>query len=304
MGIAMQRDLEIRHCRALVAVHDKGGVGAAARALGLAQSTVSETLLSLERLLGTRVTLPRAGREAKLTAAAEVLLPHARNLIAASEAALTAAAGQSRAAIRLGTVESISSFLLPAPLRSFRQLWPDVDLRITIGLCEDLRAQVARGDLDVALTVEGVEKGRAAGAAIWPVRLCLVTAPGDPLARQAITARDLARRTLLLADANGGFNELLSSWRGGEVDQPRQASAGSVDGVKRGVLSGDAIGVLPDYAVTEELAAGSLVAVRTDVPLPAIALRLTTGDTTTAASPIQALVEELTRALQNPPHVN
>jgi len=156
----------------------------------------------------------------------------------------------------------------------------------------------------VALTVEGVEKGRAAGAAIWPVRLCLVTAPGDPLARQAITARDLARRTLLLADANGGFNELLSSWRGGEVDQPRQASAGSVDGVKRGVLSGDAIGVLPDYAVTEELAAGSLVAVRTDVPLPAIALRLTTGDTTTAASPIQALVEELTRALQNPPHVN
>src|SRR3954454_5959058 len=40
-------DLEIRHCRALLAVHASGGVGAAARTLGVAQSTVSETLLSL-----------------------------------------------------------------------------------------------------------------------------------------------------------------------------------------------------------------------------------------------------------------
>src|ERR1700741_4952676 len=109
----MPKDLEFRHCRALVAVHDHGGVGAAARALAVAQSTVSETLLSLERLLGARVTLRRTGREAVLTAAAEVLLPHARALISVSEGALAASAEHNRATIRLGTVESISSFLLP-----------------------------------------------------------------------------------------------------------------------------------------------------------------------------------------------
>src|SRR4051794_15132551 len=131
----MTKDLEVRHCRALVAVGDHGGVGAAARVLGVAQSTVSETLLSLERLLGTPVTLRRTGREAILTPAAEALPPHARSLIATSEAGLAAGVRQSQAMLRLGTVESISSFLLPGPLSGFRLLWPHVDVRITIGLC-------------------------------------------------------------------------------------------------------------------------------------------------------------------------
>src|SRR5678816_3898420 len=102
-------DLEVRHCRALLARHASGGVGAAARALGVAQSTVSETLLSLERLLGVPVTVRRTGREATLTAAAEALLPHAQSLVAASEAAVAAARSR-EAPLRLGTVESISSF--------------------------------------------------------------------------------------------------------------------------------------------------------------------------------------------------
>src|SRR3982751_176580 len=105
----MTRDLEVRHCRALVAVHDGGGIGAAARALGVAQSTVSETLLSLERLMGAPVTLRRVGRETVLTPAAQAMLPHARSLIATSEAALAAGTQAERATIRLGTVESISS---------------------------------------------------------------------------------------------------------------------------------------------------------------------------------------------------
>src|SRR5262245_52429661 len=104
----MSRDLEIRHCRVLLAVKEHGGIAAAARALGLAQSTGSETLLSLERVLGTPVTVRRPGGGATLTAAGDALLPHAQALIAASEAALAALATKGQEIIRLGTVESIS----------------------------------------------------------------------------------------------------------------------------------------------------------------------------------------------------
>ena len=58
----MRRDFEVRQCRVLVAVKDGGSVSAAARLLGVAQSTVSETLLSLERLVGTPITVRRIGR--------------------------------------------------------------------------------------------------------------------------------------------------------------------------------------------------------------------------------------------------
>jgi molybdate transport repressor ModE-like protein len=83
----MTNDLEVRHCRVLVAVSEHGSVSAAARELKLAQSTISETLLSLERVIGAPIMLRRPGKEAALTVAAETLLPHARALVAASEAA-------------------------------------------------------------------------------------------------------------------------------------------------------------------------------------------------------------------------
>ena len=291
----MARDLEVRHCRALVAVHEGGGVGAAARALGAAQSTVSETLLSLERLLGAPVTVRRIGREATLTASAEALLPYARSLIATSEAALAASASQSKATIQIGTVESVSSFLLPGPLRDFRQRWPQVDVRIHIGLCEDLRRRVARSELDVALTIEGADQADPDGA--WPAQLALAVAPHHPLARGAADRRLLEAQSYLLADSEGAFNGLLKSWLANAGHKPRLESAGSVDGVKRGVLNGDAIGVLPHYAVAEELAAGVLVAVQTEDLLPAIALRLTTLNPPQPASPLESLIAEIRDAL-------
>jgi molybdate transport repressor ModE-like protein len=294
------KDLEVRHCRLLLAVRETGGVGAAARALGVSQSTVSETLLSLERLLGAAVTLRRPGREAVLTPAAETLLPHARSLVAASEAALAAIARQGQGAIRLGAVESISSFLLPGPLSAFRRLWPQVEVRIAIGLCEDLRRRVGSAELDAALTVEGAARPlRTHGVReLAPARLQLVVSPEHPLAGRPVARRDLDGLTFLLADSEGAFYDLVRSWSGAAEPAPRLESAGSIDGVKRGVLSGGAVGVLPDYAVNEEVSAQTLVAL--DLPLPAISLLVTTLKPPRAPSPLESLIGQIQTALQVP----
>lgn len=285
----MARDLEVRHCRVLVAVHEHGGVGIAARALGMAQSTVSETLSSLERALGTPVIVRRAGREAVLTSAARALLPHARALISLSETARAAAAEQKPATIRLGTVESISSFLLPGPLNAFRQLWPSVDVRITIGLCEDLRRRVADGDLDAAMTMESEPADTASDLAT--ARLNLVAASRHALAGDVVSADDLKQRTLLLSDAEGAFDKLMRAWANDAGYAPRIESAGSIEGVKRGIRAGHAIGVLPDYAVVEELSAGSLVELRPAAPLPCLALRLVARTPPVSESPIAGLIK-------------
>jgi molybdate transport repressor ModE-like protein len=297
----MSKDLEVRHCRVLVALSESGGIAAAARVLGLAQSTVSETLLSLERVIGAPMTVRRAGREAVLTPAAQSLLPHAQALIAASEAALAAVSEQSHGVIRLGTVESISSFLLPKPLRAFRETWPRVDVRVTIGLCEDLRRRVGRFELDAALTIEGADAARDDDGkglrALSPAQLRLVASPRHRLAGSPIGRADLAGRTLLLADPDGAFNALMQAWCRAGAPGARFESAGSIDGVKRGVQNSDAIGVLPDYAVAEELAAGSLTELRVRETLPTIALRLTTADPPFAASPLQSLIEQIGEAI-------
>ena len=296
---SMSKDLEVRHCRVLLAVADTGGIGAAARALGVSQSTVSEALFSLERLLGAPVTMRRPGRGVALTIAAETLIPHARLLVSASEAALAAVAPQGHRAIRFGAVESISSFLLPGPLSAFRLLWPDVDVRIAIGLCEDLRRRVGRAELDAALTIEGaaqLQVGRGVEG-LSSTRLRFIVSPRHPLNHGVLKRREFERRTFLLADHEGAFNVLLNSWLGSAGRPPRLESAGSIDGVKRGVLNSDAIGVLPDYAVSDELSAGSLVALKLQDPPPPIALRLTTLRPPQQGSPLDAFIAQIRQAL-------
>lgn len=294
----MTKDLEVRHCRVLLAVADVGGVAAAARALGIAQSTVSEALLSLERLLGAPVTMRRPGRGATLTVAAETLIPHARLVVSAAEAALAAVVPHGQGAIRLGTVESISSFLLPAPLSAFRLLCPHIDVRIAVGLCEDLRGRVARSELDAALTIEGaaqLHEGDDLGE-LSPARLRFVVSPRHPLTHGVVMRRNLEGRTFLLTDHEGAFNALLNSWLSSAGCSPRLESAGSIDGVKRGVLNSDAIGVLPDYSVTEELSARSLIALKLRDPLPPISLRLTTLKPPQAGSPLDSLIRQILEA--------
>ena len=299
MGRKMTSDLEIRHCRALVAVHDHGGVSSAARALGLAQSTVSETLLSLERLIGAPVTLRRRGHEASLTVAAEALLPHARSLIAASEAALAAVAMENHGVIRLGAVESISSFLLPGVVTEFRSRWPGVEVQVTIGLCDDLRRRVQRGELDAALTVEGSESAptdpEGWSRVLSQTQLRLIVASRARGGAVTIKRPELARRTLLLPDPDGAFNSLLRTWFEAPVYRARFESAGSIDGVKRGVRSGDCVGVLPAYAVAEELATGAFLELKVREPLPALALGLTIQRRPSAASPLHDMIQRLAR---------
>jgi DNA-binding transcriptional LysR family regulator len=296
----MTNDLEIRHCRVLVAVSDHGGVSAAARALGLAQSTVSETLLSLERLIGAPITLRRPGQEATLTPAAIALLPHAHVLIGASESALAAVTSAHRNVIRLGAVESASTFLLPSALTAFRSHWPGLDVQITIGLCEDLRRRVHRRELAAAITVEGpkatLDREGTGSRMLSPTRLALFVSSRETLGSLKVRRRDLARRPLLLPDPDGAFYTLMRDWFASADVQPRFESAGSIDGVKIGVRTGEYVGLLPGYAIAKELASGEFLEVRVQEPLPGIALELTTHDRPVEASPLEHMIQCIEQA--------
>lgn len=299
-------DIEIRHCRALIAVADRGGVGAAARALGLAQSTVSETLLSLERVIGAPVTLRRPGMEAGLAPAAEALLPLARRLVADAEAALAAVSGAGRTVVRLGAVESVASYLLPAVLAAFRARSPDVEVQVANGVCDDLRLRLGHGELDAALLLQAAgEPGARRVVAGGDIRrltemgLSLVAAPGDPLVGAEAPLAALAARGLLLPDPEGTLHQALRRWFGPSQSAAAFESAGSLDGLKRGVLARGAVGVLPGYAVAEDIAAGRLVELTPATPLPRVVLEIAvrTGATFPA---LANLLAEITAALGRP----
>src|SRR5206468_12881852 len=178
------------------------------------------------------------------------------------------------------------------PLSAFRAKWPRIDVRITIGLCEDLRKRVHRQELDAALSIEGEQvEDQGWHRNLAASELTLVVSPSNPVADKIVGRAELGSTTLLLADPDGAFNRLLRAWFDPSVDRPKFGSAGSIDGVKRGVLNSDSIGVLPTYAVVDELAAGTLVALSVRQPLPPIALRLTSLEAPLPTSPLHNLIE-------------
>lgn len=274
--------VEVRHCRALVALADHGSITRAARAIGVAQSTLSETLLSLERGIGARVFQRSPGGRTVLRPTGQALLPHARAVLDAAAATAEAAADKAvRQRLTVGAVESINSYLLPGPLQQLRRQWPDIETQVSTGLCEDLREAVATGKLDVAflLVTDLPAKTQRVDqhfdvVLLGPTRLALIVAAEDKLAGRQPTGNAIANRKLLLSDPDNGFHAPVRVWLqtvgAGEMVLE---SAGSVDGVKRAVAAGDGVvGVVPDYAIRDEVARGVIAEVCPRQVLPIMRL--------------------------------
>jgi len=145
---------------ALVAVAEAGTFSRAAEHLGYTQPAVSQQIATLERIVGTPLFERLGGRRpVRLTPAGEVLLTHARAALArvsAAAADLRALASGEQGELRVGTLPSIGTKILPRLLGAFRAEWPGIE----IGLCEsrdtaDLIRAVEAGDVDITLIEVG-----------------------------------------------------------------------------------------------------------------------------------------------------
>jgi DNA-binding transcriptional LysR family regulator len=299
--------LEIRHLRALVALVDSGSMTAAAQALGMAQSTVSEAMSALDRTLGTPAVARRRGvRGSDLTAAGRALLPYARRVLADLEEARTAVAAvtrEARATVDIVANESVSTYLLPEALAALRQRWPGTRFSVTVATCQAAREALAQGKYDVGLLLAAAEagEGRLPLADVRLVLFCGAEHPLAPPGNAPVPRARLAPFRLFMSDSSGDFHALLHGFFHADgLPGPRLEASGTIDAVKRSVLADRlALGVLPEYAVAEELRTGRMRALPVRPGLPP--LRLTAHlRGVRPAGPAAADLIEVLRAVAGP----
>ncbi len=125
--------MELRHLRYFVAVAEELHFGRAAERLYIAQSALSQQILSLEAKLGIQL-LERTKRRVRLTAAGQALLEDTRNIIHQVEQAIERAQRVARGEIgqlRIGfTILALHS-VLPPMLATFRNRYPNVQLMLS-----------------------------------------------------------------------------------------------------------------------------------------------------------------------------
>ncbi len=149
-------DISIRQLEYLVAVADSSTWSAAAAAVGVSASALSQGMAELERRIGVDL-FERLGRRRVLRASAQPVLDHARQVVSLTHD-LTDWAQRLRSArsgrVRLGLIDVAAVVHFPEVLRAFRAELPDVDLTLTVAPSAVLIHQLWAGLLDLVVCVE------------------------------------------------------------------------------------------------------------------------------------------------------
>lgn len=127
--------------RAFLVTAEEGSLSAAARALGLAQPTLSRQVDALQTELGV-VLFERFGRGLELTPAGADLIAHAQKMGEAAMSLSIAAYGQSDVVSGLVTISASDAYaglVLPPILMRLREQEPSITLRI---VAEDRKSVV------------------------------------------------------------------------------------------------------------------------------------------------------------------
>lgn len=215
-------DLSLLRCFDTVAIHES--FSAAAKALGIDQSTLSRQIQNLEASSGVRV-FDRIGRGVALTAAGEELLTLARPLLQDADMFMLRAseiAQGSHAMVRIGaTPQTMESFLSPL-LADFRRREPGFQFSLFEDNSENLLERVSRGHIHIAVSS--------------PPSLSLTGVPVYPLAPLAVVPRHnplSSRKYLEVIDL---VDEQLITFRQGYITRRLLDGAAALEGFRPRIL--------------------------------------------------------------------
>jgi len=150
------RSLKLSQLSALVAVAESGSFSAAALQLSLAQSTVSHAIATLESDLGV-VLLIRGRSGAVLTPIGVQIYQQARSIlqqVSAIRQTAQQAKGLLTGRVRVATVRTVATHILPDVIARFRQEHPDM----TVDIAEydryaEIEQQLREGQADLGFTL-------------------------------------------------------------------------------------------------------------------------------------------------------
>jgi LysR family carnitine catabolism transcriptional activator len=208
-------DLNVRHLRAFVAVAETGRFTRAAERLGLAQSSVSESVGVLERMLDLRL-FDRHTRMLKLTEAGTQLLPRVLRLVADCDEVLNSSreiAELERGHVHVAAPSLQSALWLPPLIAGFARDYPQVRVTAHDVAEQEISRLVRAGEADIGLvTVTGKFPGDLRALSFYTDTYMLVLYPEHPLMdKREINWSDVAKQPLIGTQAGNPVRQGLDA---------------------------------------------------------------------------------------------
>jgi molybdate transport repressor ModE-like protein len=246
----------------LVGIDDRGSLGAASRAIGMAQPNASRAIRQLERRFGMAL-VERSPRGSTLTAQGTVIVHWARQVLADVERLLDAAAAlrvERDAQLTIASSMTVAEYLLPEWLGDFRRHHPDVQVHLQVSNSMQVFDRVTDRSCDLGFVEGPWVPDHLNKIAVAHDRLVLVVHPSHPWARRRrpLTIAQLAATPLLAREPGSGTRRTVDLALQ-EFERPAPLlELGSGAAIRTSVLSGVGPAVLSTLAITDDVESGAL----------------------------------------------
>jgi DNA-binding transcriptional LysR family regulator len=294
---------QVRRLRVLTEVADRGSFSAAADALEMTQSAVSQHISALERAVGQTV-VDRTSRPTQLTETGTILARHARAVLArldTAEQEMAAAAGRRGGRLRLGAFPTALATFLPPVLARFQQDYPTVRLTVVDDHAPRLHTRLADGELDLAISYDHEAVPDLAPPDLDRVHLFddpyrAMLPPGHRLARSgaSLNLSELSDETWVGGSAQSGwFRILRHACREAGFDPKVALTSDDYVGLQAFVAANLGVAVVPGLA---SMPAGPQVKVRAiRAPAPTRRIWVARANDAYPSPAVQAMIDTLTR---------
>lgn len=255
--------MEIRQLKAFKTIANLLSFNKAAEKLHYAQSSISVQIQTLEEELGVQL-FDRLGRRVQLTETGTLLLQYASKILDLVDETHSVVTGDREpvGSLTVRIPETFGVHRLPPVVKAFHSRFPKVQLNFITCALEGLDKDLRKGVTDLAfLLAESISAPDLDVETLGFESVVLVAGPGHSLsAKRSVHTRDLAGETILLSKVDCSYRKIFEQiLKQEEVTAYNRLEFHSVEVIKRNVMDGLGVSVLPEIAVAEDVRQKRLV---------------------------------------------
>ena len=297
------KDVNLNRLAIFVAVVEAGSFTAAAARLGLTKTMVSTHLQRLEREIGAGL-LVRTTRRLSVTESGRAFYEASCKILQAAEEALSAVSGESaplRGTLRVNAPIDYGALVVTPALVEMRRAYPELDIEL---VCNDHYVDLIAEGIDVAIRLgqladSGYRAVKLGGFVKWivasPEFIDTWGKPKTPaaLAPMPHVALSVLQHplTLELQRAKGAKQSVRCE---------NVLLVNTADSARAATLAGGGFGLLTDFSIADDVAAGRLVRLLPDWTGKPKGIYAVFPPTRYPTAKVRALIDVIRRSLEPP----
>ena len=262
--------MELKYLNTFRTVVETGSFRAAAEKLNYTQSAITFQMGQLEQELSVKL-FEKSGRNMVLTQAGELLVPYVDEVFQSVEKLryFENDLADCQGSIHIGAGETLLCYKIPTALKKFCQQAPKAQIYLRSMNCYDIRNELLRGSLDLGIFYEDIG-GFGSSLITYPIGDFPLVLVASPETRRRfpdfVTPDQTLSVPLVINEPTCVFRQIFEEYlRRKSITLDHTIEMWSIPTIKNLVKSDVGISYLPEFTVREELEAGELEIVPTEI---------------------------------------